>query len=72
MMFQRFGGKASVTDFINGGGVCWSALATPGLVIIYVISVFISDNGHCKKKLAVKYRMFFKNKIFALVFFSSS
>ena len=22
MMFRRFGGKASVTDFINGGGVC--------------------------------------------------
>ena len=74
MIFWRFGGKASVTDLINDGGVCRTTPATPGLLIICVISVIlkahiwpcrawlqfflISNKGFCKTKWPVKYKIF--------------
>ena len=39
MMFRRFGGKASVTDLIKDGSVCRALPVTPGLLIIYILSV---------------------------------
>ena len=73
-IFWRYGGKASVTDLINDGGVCRITRATQGLLIICVISVIlkahiwpwrallqfflISNNGFHKTKFAVKYKIF--------------
>ena len=34
MVFLGFGGKGSLSDLINNGVVCRTALATPGLLII--------------------------------------
>ena len=84
MIFWRFGGKASVTDLINDGGVCRTTPATPGLLIICVISVIlkahiwpwrpwlqfflISNKGFRKTKWAVKYKIFYE-LIFLLFFF---